>query len=1059
MPGTLLWGQFIMSSLTSLLMKTCTHLVLSMLLTLGLAATLRAQSTVSGQVTDLAEGIVLPGVNVLVKGTSTGTVTDIDGNYQITVPGDDATLVFSSVGYSAEEVPVGNQNTVNVALAPDIQSLQEVVVTSFGIEQEKQALGYAVQELQAQEITQTQQPNLVNALQGRVAGVQITNAGGAPGMSSRIIIRGLTSISPDSDNQPLFVVDGVPIDNSTVEAGGGNTPRGLSNRVADLNPNDIESLNVLKGAAATALYGVRAANGAVIITTKKGEAGGVKVDLSSSFGVEAINQYPDFQEAYGQGFSGEYDPESFWPSWGAPISAVQVVDPEHRYYDNTRNVMQTGLQFDNTLSISGGNENATFYASIANLQQQGVIPFSGWNRTSAKLSGSAGLAEKLQLTGSINYINSGGDRVPHDRIMETLMYWANTQDATDYLNEDGTQRTYGNSNPLYAARFWTFEDKVDRAIGNISLSYTPTDWLSVLYRIGTDVYSDQRTEILPGPAGVEGEVALSSEGFIEETRINSRDINSTLNLTLNHTFAEKWEVTLRLGNDVFDRSRNIITARGDDFGIPYFYNLNNVRELTNRRDINQQRLIGVYGDLGLNYDDFLYLNITGRNDWTSTLERANRSFFYPSVNAGFVFNDVLGLPEVLSYGKLRASYAEVGKDAPPYSTNVTYTAPEAGSIPIFPLNDQIGFTRGNVLGLPDLRPERTSSIELGTDLRFFENRLSLDLTWYRTNSRDQIVSVPVSNATGYTRFVTNAGEIQNQGIELILGVTPVRTADFSWDVSLNFSRNRNTVEAIREGIETIVVGDQFGYVGSTVTMQLIEGDAYGNLYGRSYERYYPEGAPEDLTVLDEDRPLLIGDNGFPLTNTDQLILGNAQPDWFGGITNTFTYRGLNLSFLIDARMGIDQYDQYGNFYSAFGKLAYSLNRNDVVVFDGVLADGSPNTQEVWLGQGIGPDGGNYGAGFYRNYYRGVSENFVKDASFVKLRNIRLGYTFGGSLLDATPFSAANVSVTANNIILWTPWDGFDPESFSAGAGGNATAFTGLGYPGVQSLFFTLKLTL
>ncbi len=408
-------------------MKNFTNLfVFSAVLILCGAAAAQAQSVVSGTVTDLSDNTSLPGVNVVVKGSTTGTVTDVDGNYQVDVPSDDAVLVFSSVGYATEEVTVGSQRTIDMNLAPDITSLQEVVVTSFGIEQEKQALGYAVQELQSEEITQAQQPNVVNALQGRVAGVQITNSGGAPGMSSRIIVRGLTSINPGADNQPLFVVDGVPIDNSTVEVGTGNTPRGLSNRAADLNPNDIESLNVLKGAAATALYGVRAANGAVIITTKKGQAGGVKVNLSSSFGVEGINRYPDFQEAYGQGFSGEYDPESFWPSWGAPIAAVQQVEPDHRYYDNTRNVMQTGWQLDNALSISGGNENATFYASLANLQQEGVIPFSGWNRTSAKLSGTAGLTNKLQLTGSINYVNSGGDRVPHDRIMETLMYWANT---------------------------------------------------------------------------------------------------------------------------------------------------------------------------------------------------------------------------------------------------------------------------------------------------------------------------------------------------------------------------------------------------------------------------------------------------------------------------------------------------------------------------------------------------------------------------------------------------------------------------------------------------------
>ncbi len=1030
------------------------YLLFSLLCLLAFSPLVMAQElTVSGKVTDDTNGEELPGVNILVSGTSTGTVTDIEGNYRITVPSADATLLFSFIGYENQEIEVNGRSTVNVALPLSIEQLSEIVVTSFGIEQEKQSLGYAVQEVQSKDITQTKQPNLVSALQGQVAGVQITNSGGAPGMSSRILIRGLTSLDPNANNQPLFVVDGVPIDNSTTEAASGNTPRGMSNRAVDINPNDVESVNVLKGAAATALYGVRAANGAVIITTKKGKAGQTRVNVSSSVGFDDINQYPDFQERYGQGFSGAYQPTSFWPSWGAPVPAAQVLDPEHQYYDNSRNVMQTGTQFDNNISVSGGNENATFYASFGNYQQEGVIPFSGFDRTSAKLSGTIDIGDKFDMSGSFNYINSGGDRVPHDRIMETLMYWANTQDATDYINPDGTQNTYGNSNPLYTARFWTYEDEVNRMIGNLNFVYRPTEWLDIQYRIGTDFYSDQRTEILPGPRGLEGENALSSTGFIEETRINSRDLNSTLNLTFKHDFTEKLNASLRLGNDIFDRKRNSLRSRGDEFVIPEFYHLSNTKDLETGYGITERRLIGVYGDLMLNYDDFLYLNVTGRNDWSSTLPKENRSFFYPSVNLGFVFNDVLNIPDFLSYGKIRASYAEVGKDAPPYSTAITYTAASN-----FPLNGQVGYTRSSEFGTPDLKPERTTSIEAGADLRFFENRLGIDFTWYQSNSKDQIIPVPVSNATGFTRLITNAGELENKGVELILRGTPVQTPDFRWDVLVNFTRNRNEVVDIREGIETIVIASQFGYAGATTTMQLIEGDPYGNLYGTSYERYYANGKPEGLQYLDRDRTLIVGDDGFPERNGDQLVVGNNQPDWLGGIRNTFTYKGVSLSFLIDVRNGIDQFSQFNNFYSAFGKLDYSLNRNDVVIFDGVLEDGSQNTKQVWLGQGIGPDGEDYGAGFYRNHYRGVSENFVKDASFVKLRNISLGYELPQSVLVATPFNSISASVTANNIILWTPWNGYDPESFSAGAGSNATAFTGLGYPGVRSLIFSLNFS-
>lgn len=1010
-----------------------------------------AQSrSVSGRVTD-ASGSAMPGVSVVIDQTNRGTVTGANGEYTLEVPVGSETLVFSFIGYTTQRINIGNQTTINVTMEEDVTQLQEVVVTAFGVEQQRRSLGYSVQTVDGDEITKTQQPNLVNALQGQVAGVQITSAGGAPGMSSRIIIRGLTSLNPSADNQPLFVVDGIQIDNSTIESGG--TPRGLSNRVADLNPNDIESINVLKGAAATALYGLRAANGAVIITTKKGQSGRLRVNLKTSYGLEEINHYPDFQQRFGQGFSGEYQPTSFWPSWGAPVEAVQEINPEYRMYETTKEVMETGRISDNYLSVSGGGENSTIFASVAYFDQQGVVPFSDWGRVSAKLSGSVEFDNKFSVQGSMNYINSGGNRVAHDRIMETLQYWAYSQDPNDYINPDGTMRTYGNENPVYAARFRTYEDNVDRFIGNINMKYQIADWVSLDYRLGLDTYSDQRTEILPGPLGVSGEVRpLSSTGFIEENRINSRNITSTFIATFSKDITEGLNATFRVGNDIFDLRRNTVTATGLEFVVPRFYHLSNVTEQLTGQSLFERRLIGLYGDLSLSYNDFLFLNITGRNDWSSTLPEENRSFFYPSFNLGFVFSEIVELPGWMDYGKFRASYAEVGKDTDPYLTQLVYTTTD-------PINGQVGFTRSNILGSNDLQPERTTSVEFGLEANFLDNRIGLDFTWYQQNSADQILRVPVSNATGFTRLVLNAGELENKGIELVLRGSPVRTPDFRWDVTLNFTRNRNTVVDIRDGIESIFVGSQFGYAGSSVSMQLIEGDPYGNLYGTSYQRYYPNGAPENLTTLDRDRAIVIGPDGFPVRNGNQLIIGNAQPDWLAGLQNTLTYKDFTLSFLIDARYGIDQYSQYDNFYSAFGQLDYSLDRNAVVVFDGVQSDGTTNDIPVWLGQGIGPDGQNYGASFYRNDFRGVSENFVQDASFVKLRNISLQYNFGQNLISRTPFENVSLSLSANNIILWTPWQSFDPESFSAGAGGNATAFTGLGYPGTRSYFLTLNLSL
>ncbi len=1012
--------------------------------------TLFAQErTITGQVISEGDEMPLPGVNIVVKGTNQGAVTDMDGNYSIDASDGDV-LVFSSIGFESREIEVSGDSEINVTLTEDLEGLDEVVVTSLGIEREKKALGYAVQEIQGDDITQTKQPNIVNALQGQTAGVQITNSGGAPGQSARIIIRGVNSLDPGADNQPLFVIDGVPIDNSTTESG--STPRGLSNRAADINPNDIESMNVLKGAAATALYGVRAANGAVIITTKKGKEGDVRINLSSSIGFEEVNRYPKIQHTYGQGFGGVYDPNSFWPNWGPSIDEIREIDPDAEINNIWEDAMRTGVQFDNSFNISGGNEKANFYASVSNLDQEGIIPFSDWGRTSARLNGELIFSDQFKVAGNMNYAISGGNRVPHDRFMERMVYNTPMQDINDYINEDGTMKSIGsNTNPIYDARFSTFEDEVNRITGNLKFTYSPFEWMDVNYLIGTDYYTDARTEITPGPLGIEGEVPLSSQGFITETRIDSRDINSNLFVTLNKSWTDRLNTTLRLGNDVFQRDYERVDATGTEFVIPQFYDLSYTNQISNSQDKRKRRLVGLYGDLLIDYDDMLFLNITARNDWTSTLPIGNNSFFYPSVNLGFAFTEAVEAPEFLSYGKLRASYAEVGKDTDPYRIGQTYTAPSA-----YPLGGQVGFTRFSQFGDLGLRPERTTSIEFGTDLRFFGNRLGVDFTWYKSNSKDQIIPVPVSESTGFSTFITNAGEIENKGVEFIITGNPIRTDDFRWDVTLNAAYNQNEVVAIREGIEQIQVGSQFGYVGSTVTMQLIEGEAYGNIFGSSYERF---GADEESLFLNEDLPMVIGENGFPIRNGDQLILGNTTPKWIGGLKNDFSYKGFDFSFLIDFRTGLEQYSQYDNFFSAFGIAEYTLDRNETRVFEGVLADGSPNTQEVWLGQGEGPDGRDYGAGFYRNTYRTVSENFVHDASFIKLRNISLGYNFQDNVLDVLPFESARFSVAANNIILYTPWDGFDPESFSAGAGGNATGFTGLGYPGVQSLFFTLNLGL
>jgi outer membrane receptor protein involved in Fe transport len=517
--------------------------------------------------------------------------------------------------------------------------------------------------------------------------------------------------------------------------------------------------------------------------------------------------------------------------------------------------------------------------------------------------------------------------------------------------------------------------------------------------------------------------------------------------------SDDFGLTLRVGNDVFDRTSNVVRARGEGFVVPGFSHFSNATDIDIGQTLTERRLIGVYGDLNIDWRDIVYVNITGRNDWSSTLPVENRSFFYPSISLGAVFSDYFEVPDWFTYGKLRASYAEVGKDAPPYSTLGVFVSPGA-----FPIQGRTGFTKGATIASPDLKPERTVSAEFGFDLRFFENRLGLDFTYYRANSKDMIIPVPVSNATGSARLTTNAGEIQNEGIELTLRATPVQTPDFQWDISSNFTTNRNEVVSIREGVDAINLGQISAYINNPF-MQLIPGQSYGAIWGTSYERYYPEGEePADPRVLEADRPIVIGDDGFPVVNTDNLVVGDALPDWTMNIANTFNYQNWDFNFNLDFVYGVEKYNKLDNWDAAFGHTENTLNREDYKVFDGVLADGSPNTQEVWLGQGEDPETGrDYGAGYHRNVYRVVIEEAVEDASYIKLRSLGVGYSFSDSILENLPFRSVRTGITANNILLWTPFSQYDPEAFVS-SGSNLVGLVDLAYPGTRSLMFSLNFS-
>jgi TonB-linked SusC/RagA family outer membrane protein len=1037
-------------------------LLLSLFALIFISDVLAQDITVTGRVTIIGSGDALPLVNIRVDGTLRGTVSDANGDYRIVMQPGENILIFSYTGFITARIDVDGRNRIDVALSPQISNLNDVVVTAFGIEREKRALGYTVQDVGSADIARTGSNNLIDALQGQVAGVQISRGGGGAGQGSQIFIRGLNSIDPTADNQPLFVVDGVPIDNTTVESFG--RVRGMSNRAMDLNPDDIASISVLRSAPAVALYGVRAANGAVIITTKQGSPGEVQVNFTHSISRDDVINRPDYQDVYGQGFAFQYDPtNSVFGAWGAKHDDIRATNPDAAYYNNWKNAMQVGTSVNNAINISGGSQNTTFYTSLSDSRNRGVIPNNDWKRTSVRLSGQA-TRGAMNFGASANIINSGGNRVPFVNFMERLSYWSTNADVTDWRFDDGRHKssvagaagpgTGGGRNPVYDAYTNTYQDDVNRLIGNLNLGYVFTDWLTVEYRLGMDTYIDERTEVEPGPLGIANEFVWSLvNGFRDEVRLSSRDLSSNVSLLLKQKPNDNITIESRFGSDIFDRETNLVRAYGESFNVPGFSHLSNAATVRVAQQQTQRRLVGVYGDISADWQNIAYLNITGRNDWTSTLDKDNRSFFYPSVSTGFVFSDLVDLPEYVTYGKLRASFAQVGKDAPPYSLTSVYVSPTE-----YPIDGLRGFTRSPRLASPGLKPERTSSSEIGLDVRFFENRIGIDMSVYKSNSKDMIIPVPVSNATGYSVLTTNAGEIENRGVELTLKAEPVNRGDFIWMLTSNFTKNRNEVISIREGVDAIFLGDIAAYLNRPF-MQLVPGQSYGAIWGSSYARYYGPGeSPKNPRVLEKDRPVLIGANGFPVIDTQAKIVGDATPDWSMNMNNQWVYRNWDLNVNLDLVMGIDKYNKLDQWDSAFGHTTKTLNREDHVVFDGLTANGTRNTKEVWLGQGVDPKTGiDYGAGYHRNVYRAAVEQSVEDASYLKIRSLSVGYMLSKADVEQLPIQSLKVSLMANNILLWTPFSQYDPEAFVS-SGSNLIGLVDLAYPGTRSLMLSLNLS-
>ncbi len=1060
-----------------------------------------AQRTVSGTVYD-DTGEPLLGVNVVIKGTSTGTTTDLQGNYRLSVQ-DGAVLVFSYVGFQTQEVDVGNRSVVDVTLGGATE-LQEIVVTAIGLTAKKRDLGYSIQEVGGEEVDRANEVNLVAGLAGKAAGVQVTSAGGAAGAAAQIRIRGNSTIQ--GSNTPLFVVDGIPIDNSTfntadspedavADLGSGGVNN--SNRAIDINPNDIASLTVLKGPAATALYGVRAGNGAVIITTKRGAKGQAKINYSFGMTIDRVNKLPDLQTIYAQGrptetfedsgiFVPTYrGPETFEGfSWGPLISDLRVSSVPSRWYpngaivaasdpnatnavpqsfDNTGDFFETGITANHYISASGGTDIVNYYFSAGYLTQEGIIPNNTFERSSIKATISANLTDRLKSTFSANFINSGGVRVQNGSNTSGVMLGllrttpsfdnrggvdpAENPSAYQFL-DTGIPRAYRGEiggGAIYDNPYWTVfknftTDNVNRVIGFGQLSYELTDWLTVSTRAGIDHYSDFRkfrNDIGSGSFGA---------GQVINQAIDNSDLTVDVYGLIQKELSSDFYLNATIGWNYYDKKVDNRREDGQGLASRGFFNAASARSFSVVERPTAKQLYGVYGDFRLSYQEMLYLNLTGRNDWSSTLGSANNSFFYPAVALGWAFTENFDLGTTLPYGKLRVSWGKVGNDAPFGFTETVFTQArvrDGWTTPngtLFPALGTNSFIPNNILGNPELKPEFTTTIEVGTDLRLFNGRITTDITLYRSLTEDAIISVDLPYTSGYAQRVINAGEIENRGIEAVLTGSVVKSGDFGYEVGLIFNTYESIVNKIAPGLDVITI-DPFG------TQRIQAGEPYGIFFGTRFLRD------------DQGRKVISQTTGLPLQDPTDGKVGDPNPDFTLGFRNTFSYKNLELSMLFDFRKGGDVYNGTSGVLNNFGVGAETLNRNEVVVFDGVAADANGNPTETINTVSTVIGGTDGGSNYYQAYgFVGLDELTVQDGSWIRLRDVNLTYTLPSSLLTNLPFSAVSVNLNARNVFLITDYTGIDPETNLTGSSSNVFGYDYFNNPNTRSYGFKLNVT-
>jgi TonB-linked SusC/RagA family outer membrane protein len=1036
------------------------------------------ERTVTGKVTAKEDGTSLPGVNVVVKGTTTGTVTDVEGNYTLRVPTSGGTLIFSFIGLITQEVDIGQRTAVDMQMSQDITQLGEVIVTAVGIEREKKALGYSVETVGGNKVQQVSEPDPLRALTGKVPGVNIISSSGAPGSSTRITIRGNSSML--NSNQPLFVVDGIPYNNDYVTTEGTNTNTGgltsggaFSSRISDLDPNDIKSISILKGATAAALYGARAANGVIVITTKSGSATaskkGLEVTYSGTYGIEKIANLPNFQNTYGTGSNFSYAQAN--GSWGAPFIGTRpyatldsiphwyagrngmsnfdgVRVPYRAYPNNVKDFFETGRIFENSISISGGNEKSAISVTLSQLNQKGFVPETEFLRHNISLGGKTTLANGLIIGANLAYTRSLQNGVLSGAPSATsgdpsafarTLYFGRNWDVQGqpYQNpvDNGSEFMVGRdqvNNPYWAVQNTGIRGKVDRYIASVNASYDVLDWLNISYRIGMNAFAQRQVEFQrPNGAG-------SPLGTITELNVTHDEINSDLMATATKDIGENLNVRALVGWNVNQRTSQTQSVNGVGYVVFNIDDIDNTNDVTpNGGSYSRRRLYGFYGDVSLGYKDWAFLTLTGRNDWSSTLPVQNRSFFYPAANASVIVNEALGLqPGLINSIKIRGGWANVGNDTDPYLLNTVYIVNDFDNVtgnaagrPFTPAGGATIPTAGQsaILADPNLKPERTREVEAGFDVSLWSERITLNFTYYDKKSSDQIAQISLPEETGFQAQLTNFGTVTNKGIELGLAVTPVQLSNgLSWTILGSFTRNRNEIEKLRDGVSEIQFGS--GFTGSVISVHR-PGEQYGQLLGT-------------VDARDDEGNLLIDpSNGQFIRKLNPELIGNPNPDFILGITNTISFKGLTISALWDLRQGGDLFSTTVNSILGRGVLAYQADREGNAILKGVY--GNPETFQPYL-----DDAGNkipnqtmievnslyFGETFAVN---AADEWSVFDATTYRLREASITYAFPKSLLQRTPFGAVSIGVTGRNLWNYSPHMpkdlNYDPETNQFGA--------------------------